>query len=314
MLVANMSDTKDSASSIAVVICTHNRPALLERCLKRLRQNEGPAYSVVVVDSAPNSSKAKSVAARYGAQYHLSPVKGLSRARNIGTRATQTDIIAYLDDDMVPHARWLASLIAEFADNTVAAVTGPVLALELGNGTDVDLQLAVGLVSWGPNRFQIDQRCRQWFERTNFGGIGDGNFALRRSSFELMRGFDERLGRGATIDSGEEHYAYFKLVERGFKITYTPRAIVFHPNSQMSRIVLRKRRAETVAFGAFLAWNHPVQSWRVAKFFIEGMFSTRRWWRAAPESEILSMPVREKIASGISGIFIFCHSLRKAPK
>jgi len=133
------SNTENSAPSIAVVICTHNRPAVLERCLQRLQQVDDPDFSVVVVDSAPNSSEAKSVAARYGARYYLSPLKGASRARNIGTRATDADIIAYLDDDMVPHASWLISLIAEFADRDVRAATGPVLALELAEGSDVDL-------------------------------------------------------------------------------------------------------------------------------------------------------------------------------
>jgi hypothetical protein len=80
---------------IAVVICAHNRPAALERCLRRLKQINGLACSIVVVDSAPNSSDMKSVAIRYGAQYILSPVNGLSRARNIGTRATHADVIAH---------------------------------------------------------------------------------------------------------------------------------------------------------------------------------------------------------------------------
>jgi glycosyltransferase involved in cell wall biosynthesis len=65
------------------------------------------------------------VAARYGVGYYVPPLKGLSRARNVGTCATRADIIAFLDDDMVPHARWRDSLIAEFADKDVMAVTGP---------------------------------------------------------------------------------------------------------------------------------------------------------------------------------------------
>lgn len=303
--------TKGSASNVAVVICTHNRPSVLERCLKRLRQINDPAFSVVVVDSAPDSSEAESVAARYGAQYEVSTLMGLSRARNVGTRATDANIIAYLDDDMVPHARWLASLIAEFSDKDVMAATGPVLALELADGSNVDLQLAVGLVPWGPHRFQIDQSSRQWFERTNFGGIGDGNVALRRSAFERIGGFDERLGRGAPIDISEEHYAYFRLVEYGFKIAYTPQAVVFHPSSPMNRDVLNKRNADTVSFAAFLVWNHPLHSWQVVKYLVEGAFRARRWWRASSKYEVASMSIREKIGSVLSGFSIFFRSWRQ---
>src|SRR5262249_1975489 len=160
---------------------------------------------------------------------------------------TNAAIIAYLDDDMVPHSRWLNSLIAEFTDQTVMAATGPVLDLELRDGNDVDLRLAVQFAPLGPDYFQIDRSSRQWFERTNFGGIGDGNFALRRSAFESIGGFDERLGRGAVIDTSEEHFAYFKLVQNDLKIAYSPQAIVFHPILPITRDILAKRAADTLA-------------------------------------------------------------------
>src|SRR5690242_2467515 len=78
---------KKPSLSAAVIICTHNRPVVLERCLQGLQQVNDPRFSLFVVDSAPETSKTKSLAARYGAQYCLSPLKGLSRARNIGARA-----------------------------------------------------------------------------------------------------------------------------------------------------------------------------------------------------------------------------------
>jgi GT2 family glycosyltransferase len=309
--VTSTSNNEDSAPSIAVVICTHNRPAILERCLQRLQQIDNLDFSVLVVDSAPNSSEAKTVAARYGAEYNVSPLKGLSRARNIGSRATHADIIAYLDDDMVPHTHWLDSLIAEFACKDVMAVTGPVLTLELADASDVDLRLAVELAPWGPHSFQIDQSSHQWFERTNFGGIGDGNFALRRSGFDQIQGFDEQLGRGATIDIGEEHYAYFRLVDRGFKIAYSPHAVVFHPTAPMSRDYLRKQTADTVAFAAFVAWNNPRRLWRLAIFLTEGSFRARRWWRGSTTYQVISLPTRDRMASAIDGLSIFLRSVRQ---
>jgi glycosyltransferase involved in cell wall biosynthesis len=102
---------------------------MLERCLQRVTQIDDPPFSLIVVDSAPSSFETKVIAARYGAQYNISPIKGLSLARNIGIRATDADVIAFIDDDMVPHARWLDRLIAEFADKDVIATTGPLLSL-----------------------------------------------------------------------------------------------------------------------------------------------------------------------------------------
>jgi hypothetical protein len=59
------------------------------------------------------------------------------------------------------------------------------------------------------------------------------------------------------INSGEEHYAFFRLVEFGFKIAYAPQAIVFHPKSLMTREALLNRMAEAVAYTAFVAFNRP---------------------------------------------------------
>jgi glycosyltransferase involved in cell wall biosynthesis len=306
---ALIGDPISTPLSVAVVICTHNRPAALDRCLRQLLKVNTLNYRAIVVDSAPNSSAARDIAVRHGAQYILAPLKGLSRARNIGTRATDADIIAYLDDDMVPHPRWLNSLVREFADERVMAATGPILGLELYEGSDVDLRLATELDSWGPNRFQIDRLSRQWFERTNFGGIGDGNFAIRRPAFESIIGFDERLGRAATIDTSEEHYAYFRLVENGFKVAYSPQAVVFHPNPPLTSDILKKRITDAAAFASFLASQHPFYSLRVAKFLIGGLFHTKRWWHPSPRFEVVSLSTGQQIRSAIGGLLTFLRSV-----
>src|SRR6478735_5825053 len=64
-------DKEGGIPSVAVVICTHERPLLLECCLRRLEQVDYLDYSVVVVDSAPKSSQTKLLAARYNAKYEL---------------------------------------------------------------------------------------------------------------------------------------------------------------------------------------------------------------------------------------------------
>jgi GT2 family glycosyltransferase len=308
------SNSKGSANHAAVVICSHNRPAILERCLQRLQQIKSPEFSVIVADSAPDSGEGKLVAARYGADYVLSPEKGASRARNVGTRAIQADVIAYLDDDMVPHPSWLGRLLEEFVDENTMAVTGPVLALELAGSPDDELRLAIERAPWGPHRFYIDRSSPQWFERANFGGIGDGNFAVRRTAFDRLCGLDEQLGRGTVMNSGEEHYAYFRLVELGFKIAYAPQAIVFHPNALTNRDALRSQIAEGVAYAAFVTWRHPSHSWRVVKFLAEGIFRSRRWWRTSTKYQAVSLSARDKIAGGLCGLSIFLRSLRQTPK
>ena len=127
-----MSEIASAADlSVAIIICTRNRNALLERCLGSLERLNVKAQRVLIVDNAPESDTVPSIAAKYGADYVLEPRPGLSRARNCGANVCSEDILAYIDDDMVPHPDWLSSLLSGFSDANVAVVTGPVVPLEI---------------------------------------------------------------------------------------------------------------------------------------------------------------------------------------
>ena len=188
-------DVNRSPLSVTVAISTHNRPEMLERCLQALRRIRQLMFSIHVIDNGRNSDAAECLAARYGAEYWISPIQGLSRAHH-GSPGSQSDLIAYLDDDMIPSVDWLNGLLGEFADESIMAVTGPVLPMGLVDADDAKQKQAIEATPWGPNRFQLDRSSSLWFERTNFGGIGDGNLALRSTAFRYFHGFDERLGRG----------------------------------------------------------------------------------------------------------------------
>jgi glycosyltransferase involved in cell wall biosynthesis len=267
--------------------------------------------TVIVVDSAPLSEAARSISQTYEARYVRSPVKGLSRARNIGTRALATDVIAYLDDDMIPSDGWALSIIKPFSDDEVMGATGPILPIEMADAPLNALRYAVSASSWGPSQNSVDRTCADWFERTNFGGIGDGNFGLRRIAFDEIGGFDNRLGRGAHISSGEEHYAYFKLALANHRIVYVPDAIVLHPFPRNDVEDKRRYIKETIAYLSFLAWNHPRYIFRIVKYVIEGSLGKRRLWRRGN----IDLPPKIGISgytwSGIMGLCAFLRSARR---
>lgn len=298
--------------SFTIVICTHNRPLLLERCLQSVQQIDYPHFSVAVIDSAPNSGEAKILASRHNVSYEISLIKGLSRARNIGMRGARSDIVAYLDDDMVPHTNWLRYLADEFSNEDVVTVTGPMLPIELIGSNELKLQQALEMLPWGSQRFEVDQSSPQWFERANFGGIGDGNYAFRRKLVHQFQVFDENLGRGEIINGGEDHYALFTLLKMGLRIIYTPRAIVFHPNSPITRANRQKAIAETVAYAAYLVWRHPSQLWRVAKFFAGGLIGRERSWRYWSTRGRLSLSMYETVLAVLYGLSDFLKYLLRA--
>lgn len=290
-----------------VVICTCKRPLLLARCLASVVRLAYPSFSIVVVDNAPGDESVRSIALRHGAQYHAAPVRGVSRARNVGARACGSDIVAYLDDDMVPHRDWLARIAAEFAgDASVVAVAGPVLPMECGALDDAALAAEVRERPWGGLRFQVDRASREWFERANFGGIGDANMALRRAVFADWPGFEESIGRGMPVSGGEEHYAFFTLIERGHRVAYAPAAMVFHPDKAVTRELKLHSITAASAYAAFVAVRHPRHVGRIAKFFVEAALGRKRRWRAGGRGTMLAgIPRLRACAAALAGLHLY---------
>lgn len=281
-LPQQLAAAQSCGSSIAVVVCTHRRPLELERCLLSLRRQTHPPAEIVVVDDAPSGPAARLAAQASGARYVPSPVPGVSRSRNVGARQCVSPIVAYIDDDMTAHPGWLAALADAFGDPGVGAVTGPVLPLALAGEDDVARHRVLRHQPWGAQAFHVDRRSADWFERAHFGGIGDGNMAFRRALFDGGLAFEERIGRGMPINGGEEHYAFFCVIERGHGVAYSPRAMVFHAEPPATTDASRKVIEDCGSYVAFLLANHPRHAWRVLRFLWQAALGTRRKWRAAP--------------------------------
>ncbi len=244
-----------------VVICTRNRPEHLNQCLAAVSQLRYSHFEVLVVDNAPADEQAHIVAKRWNAGYVVESAVGLSRARNRGAAHARTDFIAYLDDDAAPDPYWLLALADAFSqDAAIMGVAGRTCAPTFADERQFYCELIQGAGDRAQPRV-YDRSTPEWFDLSNFGGIGAGmNMAFRRSAFQRWPGFDPRLGRGAVVDGSEENYAFFSLLDRGYRIAYAPDALVLHP-TQRSRQEFHSRYlkdcAASVAYVAFLLAEQP---------------------------------------------------------
>ena len=277
--------TRTSSPSCTVVICTRDRPELLERCLASVGRQIYPRFDILVVDNAPSDDRGRLVAGQHGARYLREPTRGLSRARNLGALASSTDIVAYLDDDAVADPTWLGHLILEFQDPAVMAVTGRILPIEAPVESDW-LRTWWQSLDGGEVRRVVDRREPAWFEMANFGGAGDGsNMAIRQVAFDVWPGFHIRLGRGAPVAGGEEHHAFFSLIALGYRIVYTPDAQVWHPYPCTLRAyrqrTLRDREA-SAGYMALLFTEAPAYRRAVLRYLVQWLLGTRRAWRPHP--------------------------------
>jgi glycosyltransferase involved in cell wall biosynthesis len=102
----------------------------LTRCLSAVALLDPAPSQVIVVDNSDGDEDTKEVARKFGARYALEPNAGLNRARKRGLAESQTDTVAFLDDDAVPDAKWLVTYLASSAQKKSTRSTGKVLDID----------------------------------------------------------------------------------------------------------------------------------------------------------------------------------------
>ena len=298
--ISSPSGCKDATLTVSVVICTKNRPANLRECLSAVARLDPMPEEVLVVDNTQGNQETESVSREFGARYVVEPVPGLSRARNRGLAESDTEIVAFLDDDAIPAPDWLGILVGPFADTQTAASTGRVIN---PGSRRVDAP---------PECFRtLSNKDRHWFEIATFGGMGIGlNMALRRSACMNWIVFDERLGRGAPFHIGEETYAFAGLILRGHTAVYVPSAIVFHPIHRRDPVEIEARNS--FAYWLLLFSAFPTERLSLLSFISRRLRRRPLDWPRDPQEpgEIVTSSYRLLFKAGWQGLWLFLRTPR----
>lgn len=181
--------------SISVIVPTAGRERLLSECVAAaLSQcDQEPDAELVVVDNGvvpldPGMLPAGADPARLRVIREARP--GLHHARHAGLRAARGEVLAYLDDDAVVCADWLATLRTVFADPAVVLAGGnnhPAfdaeppdwLRLWWEQGSRTGRALAhLSILDLSAGEFDVDPHL-----------VWGCNFAIRRIVLESAEGF-----------------------------------------------------------------------------------------------------------------------------
>ncbi len=215
--------------TVSVVVCTRDRPVELARCLESLGCQTLPAAEIVVVDNSSADARTRQAAEAHGARYVREDRVGLDIARNTGARLATGAIVAYTDDDVAAHPRWLERLVAAFDAPEIAVVTGLVLPAELDTEAQAHFE-----TYWGFGRgYRRIDFGRAFFAQDHLVGapvwqIGTGaNMAFRCEVFDGIGLFDERLCHGAAGCSGDTEF-WHRVLQAGSTCRYEPGAVVRH--------------------------------------------------------------------------------------
>jgi len=239
---------------ISVVIPVYNEETDLPGCLEAFTAQIWPGrFELIFVD---NGSRDRSVAIiREFMQAHsqldvrllFEPRPGAAAAAQTGFSAARYPLIARTDADTVVAPNWLAAIESGFADASVVALCGRVSFRE---PTPLQHLFAIERL------IEFHQRLHVRLKRPHFWGF---NFAVRRSKFQEIGGFNTRLRLGEDLDLA---LRLARACGRGEHIRYAPEMRVFSSSRryQLSRSWLRYTLDGYRAYFN-LAWLHRLPRW-----------------------------------------------------
>ncbi|MEO1277314.1 MAG: glycosyltransferase family 2 protein, partial [Pseudomonadota bacterium] len=212
-----------SSPSFSVVVNTYNRGAHLEHTLRGLTALDYPSFEIVVVNGPSTDDTAERLEAwRNRVKLADCPEPNLSMSRNAGIAAAAGDIVAFIDDDAVPHPAWLTALARTYADPRTGGA----------GGFTIDHKGARWQVCKTVcDRFGNAHHVSRFFDTGPLNRPGSPlypsllgtNSSFRRSALLEIGGFDHAFAY--LLDETD---VCLRLVDAGHRIVYVPEALVFH--------------------------------------------------------------------------------------
>ncbi|MBX9730899.1 MAG: glycosyltransferase [Sphingomonas sp.] len=211
------------APSVSIVINTLNRATLLGDAISGVFQLDYPSFELIVVNGPSTDNSEAILEGWHGKIKHLRCSEAnLSISRNVGIAAAAGDIVAFLDDDAVPHPRWLRYLTRHYADPSIGGVGGYTV-----DNTGVRWQVRKTICDRFGNAILVDDFFNE--RSLNFAGtpyypsLLGTNSSFRLAALQQIGGFDHIFAYML-----DETDVCLRLVDAGWHVVYEPAAMIFH--------------------------------------------------------------------------------------
>lgn len=234
--------------TLAVIICTKDRPHDLARCLHSLAIQTRPPDELVVVDASATPLPPSQLRPSLPQLRLLPSPAGLPRQRNYGLRYVKSDIVAFFDDDVELAPDTLQHLLAVYERRWDEGIGGVM-------GCDRGWRQSSGAAHWLKRLFRLThvraqgQRVRvyptlgvSWVARPQqeipVEAMPGFCMSYRRSLLiDNAIAFDEALGGYADGEDVDVSYRVGRLAP----LVQTPHACLQHHRSRRGRATLYRR-------------------------------------------------------------------------
>ena len=240
----------NGAPDCSIVIPLYNRADLTRQCLTALAEvTDGVSAEVILVDNA-SCDETPQLLEQLGAGVRVIRNEtnlGFAKACNQGAAAARGRYVVFLNNDTVPLQGWLRALVDVVESRPEVSVVGSRLLYPDGTLQHAGVifnhkSQAYHLYAHLPGDFAAANRAREMQVVTG------ACMLVRTDAFRAVGGFDEGF-----VNSFEDVDLCLRLRERGGRVVYEPKSVLFHLESQTAG-----RHANDSANGTRLArrWKH----------------------------------------------------------
>jgi len=247
--------------TVSAILPTKNRPALLTETVRGLLAQSVAPDEIIVVDQSVTEDgrrrvrelvAAIPVPRRLALVYVWDPaISGAAAARNVGLDLARSEIVLFVDDDVVPAGDVIARLLRHYARRPDLSGIAPVITNYAPPGRL--LRLAIAVFCRGP--FRDERQPVYWHWREHAGALvpvrmfTGAMMSFRRSALRGVR-FDARY-RGPSV--GEDIDLCWSLGARGGRLAIATDARIVH--NKAPRPAARPEAAQITSW-AFLYDKH----------------------------------------------------------
>lgn len=261
-------------NSVAVVVVTRNRKAMLKRCLAALAAQTRPPGRVFVVDNASSDGTAELIREEFRSAEYLRLEENLGGAYGFheGMKAALAAGFGWIwtmDDDCFADPRALEKLTEAAKDG---AVYGSVTLSEEGGGA-----LACGRVSWldaGKETPVSDVSSFGGIAAAETAGIGFGGLFISRGVIALVG-----LPRKDFFIYGDDsEYSRRIRIRHGIRMFYVPGSVIRHPPLRLREVKLFGRRVQIVESSPWRAYYNVRNQAYVRRLYSAGGWPDFTWY------------------------------------
>lgn len=206
--------------SVAVVIPAKNEATNISICLEAIQRQDYPLdlITVVVVDNG-STDDTRILAEKAGATVLVDTETSIAGLRNLGAAFVGSDVLAFIDADMIPSTCWLKEATSVLRETGVGAVGG---MLDIPDDA-----------RWVERTWCMNRQTKP--EKAEFSWLPSGNLLINRSAFTDVEGFDERLTTCEDLDICD------RLRSAGYKLMFVKSAAVVHTGESKSAYAMFKK-------------------------------------------------------------------------